>query len=50
MKGGIYMKKYMRYIYTVAAAILTFVAMTGVANACAVFHYQPEVPASLREE
>jgi len=44
------MKKYFKYIFVLAAAIMTFVATTGAANECWVLHYQPEVPASLREE
>ncbi|KPU44538.1 hypothetical protein OXPF_16210 [Oxobacter pfennigii] len=44
------MKKITRTIFTLAAAILTFAAMTSVANACAMIFYQPQVPAALREE
>lgn len=40
----------MKKIFALAAAILTFVAMTGAANACSMFFYQPEVPEVLREE
>ena len=44
------MKKYAKIGFALAAAVLTFIATIGVASACAVFFYQPEVPKALREE
>lgn len=44
------MKRFVKAVLVLTTSVLTFIATTGVANACWCFFYQPEVPNALREE